>query len=160
MPFITGVVNQELTLSQLSIQTRKQVCLHVCMHVCMWVCRYVGRHAYLLPCMHACMHACMPDCMYTCVYVCQCVNMHVCRPVGLSVCLPVCPHVYMYVCWRLRSRVEVLRLMIEILHYLILRTLNYGNYGIFLIMGNAGFLSSTVVCEYWRHDPSGCACLS
>ena len=25
-----------------------------------------------------------------------------------------------------------------------LRTLNYGNYGIFLIMGNAGFLSSTV----------------
>ena len=25
------------------------------------------------------------------------------------------------------------------------RTLNYGNYGIFLIMGNAGFTSSTVV---------------
>ena len=25
-----------------------------------------------------------------------------------------------------------------------LRTLNYGNYGIFLIMGNAGFISSTV----------------
>ena len=26
-----------------------------------------------------------------------------------------------------------------------LRTLNYANYGIFLIMGNAGFISSTVV---------------
>ena len=26
-----------------------------------------------------------------------------------------------------------------------LRTLNYGNYGIVLIMGNAGFISSTVV---------------
>ena len=26
-----------------------------------------------------------------------------------------------------------------------LRTLNYGNYGIFLIVGNAGFISSTVV---------------
>ena len=26
-----------------------------------------------------------------------------------------------------------------------LRTLNYGNYGIFLVMGNAGFVSSTVV---------------
>ena len=37
-------------------------------------------------------------------------------------------------------------LMINILHYLKdLRTLNYGNYGIFLIMGNAGFLTSTVV---------------
>ena len=33
--------------------------------------------------------------------------------------------------------------MIEILHYLI-GTVNYGNYGIFLLMGNAGFLSSTV----------------
>ena len=28
-----------------------------------------------------------------------------------------------------------------------LRTLNYGNYGIFLIMGNAGFCPSTVVRE-------------
>ena len=28
-----------------------------------------------------------------------------------------------------------------------LRTLNYGNYGIFLIMGNAGFCPSTVVTE-------------
>ena len=38
--------------------------------------------------------------------------------------------------------------MIEILHDLKdpkLRTLNYGNYGIFLIMGNAGYISSTVV---------------
>ena len=35
--------------------------------------------------------------------------------------------------------------MIEILHYT-LRTLNYGNYGIFLSMGHAGFLSSTVSC--------------
>ena len=33
--------------------------------------------------------------------------------------------------------------MIEVLHYLI-RTLRYGNYGIFLNMGNAGFTSSTV----------------
>ena len=28
---------------------------------------------------------------------------------------------------------------------LTLRTLNYGNYGIFCFMGNAGFISSTVV---------------
>ena len=35
---------------------------------------------------------------------------------------------------------RVLRLMIEILHYLI----KYGNYGTFFIMGNAGFISSTV----------------
>ena len=28
-----------------------------------------------------------------------------------------------------------------------LRTLNYGNYGIFLIMGNAGFCPSTVVSK-------------
>ena len=28
-----------------------------------------------------------------------------------------------------------------------LRTLNYGNYGIFLIMGHAGFISSTVVLD-------------
>ena len=28
-----------------------------------------------------------------------------------------------------------------------LRTLNYGNYGIFLVMGNAGFISSTVVIQ-------------
>ena len=27
---------------------------------------------------------------------------------------------------------------------MILRTLNYGNYGLFLIVGNAGFISSTV----------------
>ena len=30
-----------------------------------------------------------------------------------------------------------------------LRTLNYGNYGIFLIMGNAGFCPSTVVVPCW-----------
>ena len=29
-----------------------------------------------------------------------------------------------------------------------LRTLNYGNYGIFLIMGHAGFCPSTVVYNY------------
>ena len=29
-----------------------------------------------------------------------------------------------------------------------LRTLNHGNYGIFLIMGNAGFISSTVAAEF------------
>ena len=33
--------------------------------------------------------------------------------------------------------------MIQILHYLELRTLNYGNDGRFLIMGHAGFTSST-----------------
>ena len=32
-----------------------------------------------------------------------------------------------------------------------LRTLNYGNYGIFLIMGNAGFRPSTV----WIRDDRG-----
>ena len=31
-----------------------------------------------------------------------------------------------------------------------LRTLNYGNYGIFLIMGNAGFCPSTVVSGLLR----------
>ena len=31
-----------------------------------------------------------------------------------------------------------------------LRTLNYGNYGIFLIMGNAGFCPSTVSSEQSR----------
>ena len=35
-----------------------------------------------------------------------------------------------------------IRLMIQILHYL--RTLNCGNNGIFLIMGNVGLISSTV----------------
>ena len=36
--------------------------------------------------------------------------------------------------------------MIEILSITFtVRTLNYGNYGLFLMMGNAGFLSSTVV---------------
>ena len=34
--------------------------------------------------------------------------------------------------------------MIQILHYLTLGTLNYGNYGIFLTMGYAGFISPTV----------------
>ena len=32
-----------------------------------------------------------------------------------------------------------------------LRTLNYGNYGIFLIMGNAGFCPSTVGFRFWVH---------
>ena len=47
--------------------------------------------------------------------------------------------------------------MIEILHHL--RTLNYGNCGIFLIMGHAGFISSTVVTSmgvrgplYYKYD--------
>ena len=31
-----------------------------------------------------------------------------------------------------------------------LRTLNYGNYGIFLIMGNAGFCPSTVLTSFYR----------
>ena len=34
-----------------------------------------------------------------------------------------------------------------------LRTLNYGNYGIFLIMGNAGFCPSTVVSENQGPQP-------
>ena len=38
---------------------------------------------------------------------------------------------------------EILLLMIE-KSCSTSRTLNYGNYGIFLIMGNAGFLSSAV----------------
>ena len=44
-----------------------------------------------------------------------------------------------------------------------LRTLNYGNYGIFLIMGNAGFCPSTVVCPHsplvlvCRNIPDGAA---
>ena len=44
----------------------------------------------------------------------------------------------------LRSLGHVLRLMIEIQSCLSLRTPSYGNYGIFLIVGSAGFLSSTV----------------
>ena len=33
-----------------------------------------------------------------------------------------------------------------------LRTLNYGNYGTFLIMGNAGFCPSTIVfISYWYY---------
>ena len=40
-------------------------------------------------------------------------------------------------CWAFMQ----LLLMIEILHYLT-RTLKYGNYGISLLIGNAGFLSS------------------
>ena len=42
-----------------------------------------------------------------------------------------------------------------------LRTLNYGNYGIFLIMGNAGFCPSTVVMvmivmtvQHWSYNLS------
>ena len=34
--------------------------------------------------------------------------------------------------------------MIEFLHYLIIRSLNNGNFGVFLIMGTAGFISSAV----------------
>ena len=34
-----------------------------------------------------------------------------------------------------------------------LRTLNYGNYGIFLIMGIAGFCPSTVWSSEYRVDP-------
>ena len=41
------------------------------------------------------------------------------------------------------SNFRPLLLMIEIL-CITLRTLNYGNYGIFLIRGHAGFISSTV----------------
>ena len=38
--------------------------------------------------------------------------------------------------------IGVILLMIE--SCITLRTLNYGNYGIFLILGNAGFIASTV----------------
>ena len=41
--------------------------------------------------------------------------------------------------------------MIEILHYHI-STLNYGDYGMFPIMGYAGFISSTVAISF----PWGC----
>ena len=40
------------------------------------------------------------------------------------------------------------RLMIQIC--ITFRTLNYGNYGIFLIMGNKGFISSALVRVYWQ----------
>ena len=43
----------------------------------------------------------------------------------------------------------MIRLMDKILHYL--RTLNYGNYGIFLIIGHAGFCPSAV----WPMAPLG-----
>ena len=33
------------------------------------------------------------------------------------------------------------------------RTLNYGNYGVFLIMGDAGFISSTVIIRPWHLSP-------
>ena len=36
-----------------------------------------------------------------------------------------------------------------------LRTLNYGNYGIFLIMGNAGFCPSTVSLLLRQEDTEG-----
>ena len=39
--------------------------------------------------------------------------------------------------------------MIEILHYLKDPRLDYGNYGIFLIMGNAGFCNGTTT---FQHD--------
>ena len=47
----------------------------------------------------------------------------------------------------LRAHLEEVLSMTQILHCCItlLRTLNYGNYGIFLILGNAGFISSTVL---------------
>ena len=51
------------------------------------------------------------------------------------------------------------RLMIEILS-MTLRTLNYGNYGIFLIMGNAGCISSAVgYIEFiaWGFRLQGCS---
>ena len=32
-----------------------------------------------------------------------------------------------------------------------LSTLNYGNYGIFLSMGNAGFIPSTIVVPFWDY---------
>ena len=42
--------------------------------------------------------------------------------------------------------------MIEILHDL--KALNYGNYGVFLIMGNAGFIPSTVGLEFGEYRGS------
>ena len=36
---------------------------------------------------------------------------------------------------------------------LTLRTLHYGNYGTFLIMGNAGFISSTVFWSFQADPP-------
>ena len=47
-----------------------------------------------------------------------------------------------------------LLLRIYILHYLI-RTLSYGNDGTFLILGTAGFISSSVVCQGQEHDEVG-----
>ena len=46
--------------------------------------------------------------------------------------------------------------MIEIL--ITLRTLNYGNYGTILVLGNAGFISSTVFRpELWTRNVGGFA---
>ena len=51
---------------------------------------------------------------------------------------------------------ESLLLMIEILS-ITLRTLNYGNYGMFLIMGHAGFISSNRFSE-GSLPPTGACC--
>ena len=50
---------------------------------------------------------------------------------------------------RATTQIHEVLLMDKILHDpKALRTLNYGNYGIFLIMGSAGFCPSTVVLLY------------
>ena len=45
-----------------------------------------------------------------------------------------------------RHWIYLVRLMIKVLS-IVLRTLNYGNYGIFLIMGNAGFIINRIIAS-------------
>ena len=46
----------------------------------------------------------------------------------------------------------VILLMDKILHYFKYKKINYGNYGIFLIMGSAGFCPSAVVVIIVPHS--------
>ena len=50
--------------------------------------------------------------------------------------------------------ITIILLMDKILHYF-KYPLNYGNYGIFLIMGHAGFCPSAVVIMVMRSQPTG-----
>ena len=90
-------------------------------------------------------------------------HMSIYLSIDLSMCLrEFVPVRYMYVCYEglkqllmaVRNGLEEdsqemigdVRLMIRYISCIILRTpVNYGNYGIFLIMGNAGCISSTAI---------------
>ena len=53
-------------------------------------------------------------------------------------------------CYLSKLRGPIIRLMDKILHDP--KALNYGNYGIFLIMGSAGVCPSTVLSTWARRD--------